>query len=251
MSVLTPEARKRLRTLEEFSELGSGFNIAMRDLDIRGAGNLLGGEQSGFITDIGYETYQRILDEAVRELKEKEFQDLFREDLEKSLDFVRDVQVDTDVEMLIPDAYVTNIQERLNLYSRLDSLLSEEELEQYAKDLRDRFGPIPPQVEELFAGLRLRWECKKLGFERIILKGGKLRAYFVEDPQSLYFETRRFNNILQLITTEGKLRGLKLKQAARHLILIKEDVHTLSEATEVLLKILKKVEQMEASEVTG
>jgi transcription-repair coupling factor (superfamily II helicase) len=245
MSVLTPEARKRLRTLEEFSELGSGFNIAMRDLDIRGAGNLLGGEQSGFITDIGYETYQRILDEAVRELKEKEFQDLFREDLEKSLDFVRDVQVDTDVEMLIPDAYVTNIQERLNLYNRLDSLLNEDELEQYAKDLRDRFGPIPPQVEELFAGLRLRWECKKLGFERIILKGGKLRAYFVEDPQSLYFETRRFNNILQLITTEGKLRGLKLKQAARHLILIKEDVHTLSGATEVLLNILKKVEEVE------
>lgn len=248
LSVLTPEARRRLRTLEEFSELGSGFNIAMRDLDIRGAGNLLGGEQSGFISDIGYETYQRVLDEAVRELKEKEFQELFREDLEKSLDFVRDVQVDTDVEMLIPDAYVMNIQERLNLYTQLDDLETEEGLTSFAKALRDRFGPIPTQVEELFDGLRLRWECKKLGFERIVLKGDKLRAFFVEDPQSLYYETKRFNNIMQLITTEGKLRGLRLKQAPRHLIMIKEDVSSLKEAKEVLLGILNKVEQMEEVE---
>lgn len=245
MSVLTPEARKRLRTLEEFSELGSGFNIAMRDLDIRGAGNLLGGEQSGFITDIGYETYQRILDEAVRELKQREFQDLFREDLEKTLDFVRDVQVDTDVEMLIPDEYIVNIQERLNIYSRLDALRNEDELLQFITDIRDRFGPIPTQVDELFDGLRLRWVCKKLGFERIILKSGKLRAYFVEDPQSLYYETKRFDLILNLITTEGKLRGLQLKQAARHLILIKENVTSLSGAEDVLQGILTKVEKLE------
>ncbi len=248
LSVLTPEARRRLRTLEEFSELGSGFNIAMRDLDIRGAGNLLGGEQSGFISDIGYETYQRVLDDAVRELKEKEFQELFREDLEKSLDFVRDVQVDTDVEMLIPDAYVINIQERLNLYTQLDDIKTEEDLAKFAEGLRDRFGPIPSQVEELFDGLRLRWECKKLGFERIVLKSDKLRAFFVEDPQSLFYETRRFNNIMQLITTEGKLRGLRLKQAPRHLIMIKEDVSSLREAKEVLLNILGKVEKIEGVE---
>lgn len=246
MSVLTPEARRRLRTLEEFNDLGSGFNIAMRDLDIRGAGNLLGGEQSGFISDIGYETYQRVLDDAVRELKEKEFQDLFREELEKKNDFVRDVQIDTDVEMLIPDAYITNIQERLNLYTKLDAIETEEELTKFAASLRDRFGPVPSQVDELFDGLRLRWECKKLGFERIILKGGKLRAYFVEDPQSIYFETKRFNNILQLITTEGKLRGLNLKQAARYLIMSKQNVNTLSEAKDVLQGILKKVEATEA-----
>jgi len=249
MSVLTPEARLRLRTLEEFSELGSGFNIAMKDLDIRGAGNLLGGEQSGFISDIGYETYQRILDEAVRELKANEFKDLFREDLEKSMDFVRDVQIDTDVEMLIPDAYITNIQERLNLYTQLDALQTEAELDHFGVALRDRFGPIPPQVEELFDGLRLRWECKKLGFERIILKGGKLRAYFVEDPQSLYFETRRFDHILHLITTEGTLRGLRLKQAGRNLIMSKEEVHSLHAAKQVLLGILEKVTAKEAEAV--
>ena len=217
----------------------------MRDLDIRGAGNLLGGEQSGFISDIGYETYQRVLDDAVRELKEKDFQDPFREELEKKNDFVRDVQIDTDVEMLIPDAYITNIQERLNLYTRLDAIETEEELAKFGTALRDRFGPIPSQVDELFDGLRLRWECKKLGFERIILKDGKLRAYFVEDPQSMYFETKRFNNILQLITTEGKLRGLYLKQAARNLIMSKERVNSLSEAKEVLQTILEKVEAME------
>ncbi|MEZ4983827.1 MAG: TRCF domain-containing protein [Saprospiraceae bacterium] len=243
LSALTPEARQRLKTLEDFTELGSGFNIAMRDLDIRGAGNLLGGEQSGFISDIGYETYQRILDEAVRELKEKEFQDLFREEMEQKQDFVRDVQIDTDVEMLIPDAYVENIQERLNLYTQLDAIETEEGLLRFGETLRDRFGLIPPQVEELFDGLRLRWECKKLGFERIILKEGKMRAYFVEDPQSLYFETQRFNDIIALISTEGVLRGLKLKQAARHLILIKEDVHTLRDAKEVLLGILERVEK--------
>ncbi len=248
LSVLTPEARKRLRTLEEFNELGSGFNIAMRDLDIRGAGNLLGAEQSGFITDIGYETYQRILDEALRELKEREFKDLFEEDLTVS-DFVRDVQVDTDVEMLIPDEYVINIQERLNLYTQLDDIKAEEELQQFAMAMRDRFGPIPPQVEELFDGLRLRWECKELGFERVILKSNKLRCYFVEDPQSAYFETKRFENILQLITTEGKLRGLQLKQAPRHLIMIKEGVGSLSGAQKVLNGILKRVEEMEGAGV--
>lgn len=241
MSVLTTEARLRLRTLEEFSELGSGFNIAMRDLDIRGAGNLLGGEQSGFMADIGYETYQRILDEAVRELKEKDFHDLFREELEKSLDFVRDVQIDTDVEMLIPDAYVTNIQERLNLYTQLDAIETEDALQQFGTALRDRFGPIPVQVDELFDGLRLRWECKKLGFERVILKEGKLRAFFVEDPQSVYFETTHFNKILQFITAEGALRGLRLKQVGRHLLLIKEQIHSLSAAKEVLQVILEKV----------
>jgi transcription-repair coupling factor (superfamily II helicase) len=245
LSALTPDARKRLRTLEEFSELGSGFNIAMRDLDIRGAGNLLGGEQSGFITDIGYETYQRVLDEAIRELKEKEFREMFQEDLEKQNDFVRDVQVDTDVEMLIPDDYITNIQERLNLYTELDSIETEEGLAHFAQGLRDRFGPTPPQVEELYDGLRLRWECKKLGFERVVLKSNKLRLFFVEDPQSLYYETKRFQTIMQFVQTEGTLRGLRLKQTPRSLILIKEDVASLSAAQDLLLLILEKIEKLE------
>lgn len=241
LSALTPEARKRLRTLEEFSELGSGFNIAMRDLDIRGAGNLLGGEQSGFITDIGYETYQRVLDDAIRELKEKEFKEMFQEDLEKSNDFVRDVQIDTDVEMLIPDDYITNIQERLNLYTILDSIETDQALADYAKALTDRFGPTPPQVEELYEGLRLRWECKKLGFERIVLKSNKLRCFFVDDPQSLFYETKRFGDILTFIQTQGKLRGFTLKQTPRSLILIKEGISTLKAAREILLGILEQV----------
>ncbi len=150
----------------------------MRDLDIRGAGNLLGGEQSGFIADIGYETYQKILDEAIQELKETEFKDLFKEELAQKGSYVRDVTIETDVDMLIPDEYVTNTQERLNLYTELDSLETEDDIVAYAKRLEDRFGKLPKAVSNLFEALRLRWMCKKLGFERLILKGGKLRRYF-------------------------------------------------------------------------
>jgi len=244
-SVLTPEARKRLQTLEEFTELGSGFNIAMRDLDIRGAGDLLGGEQSGFISDIGYQTYQRILEDAVRELQETEFKELFKEDLDKRVDYVRDVTIDTDVEMLIPDEYISNIQERLSLYTELDSLETEEALEQFSKAMRDRFGPLPTAVNELFDGLRLRWECRKLGFERILLKGDTLRCYFVENPQSPYYETKRFNTIFQLINLEGKIRDLYLKQKYNYMIMVKEDVGSLSSAKEILEEIRKRVEEME------
>lgn len=244
-SVLTPEARKRLKTLEEFTELGSGFNIAMRDLDIRGAGDLLGGEQSGFISDIGYQTYQRILEDAVRELKENEYKELFQEDLDKQVNYVRDVIIDTDAEMLIPDEYISNIQERLSLYTELDAIETEEKLQAFIDAMRDRFGPIPPEAEELFDGLRLRWECRKLGFERVLLKGDLMRCYFVEDAQSAYYETKRFNNILHLITTEGKIRDLQLKQKYRYMILVKDDVSSLQSAKLVLESIRKKVEEME------
>lgn len=152
MSTITSDARKRLKTLEEHSELGSGFNIAMRDLDIRGAGNLLGGEQSGFIADIGYETYQKILEEAIQELKENEFKELFKEELDKNRQYVREVQIDTDVEMLIPDEYISSIQERLNLYTQLDGLETEEELQKFEEAMKDRFGALPEPVYELFDG---------------------------------------------------------------------------------------------------
>ncbi len=236
-TVLTNEARKRLRTLEEFSDLGSGFDIAMRDLDIRGAGNLLGGEQSGFIADIGYETYQKILEEAVQELKENEFKDLFKEDLEKDRSFVRDVQIDTDVEMLIPDEYVSSIQERLNLYTQLDKLESEEAIQKFQIELQDRFGNVPLQIKELFEGLRLRWRCKSLGFERLILKNHKLRCYFVENPQSPYFETDLFQKIVQYVATEGQNDGLSFKKTHRHFIMIKSGVRSLRAANEVLEKL--------------
>lgn len=238
MSTLTADARKRLRTLEEFSELGSGFNIAMRDLDIRGAGNLLGGEQSGFISEIGYETYQRILEEAIQELKENEFKEVFEEDLKKDPQYVRDVQVDTDVEMLIPDDYISNIQERLSLYTELDKIESEEKVIEFEKKLRDRFGPVPKEVKSLFDGLKLRWISKRLGFERIILKNRKLRCYFVENPQSLYYESPVFKAVMTFISTQGHKIGFSIKQSNRHLILVKDGVKSMK-AAETLLEDLE------------
>ncbi|MEZ4893102.1 MAG: transcription-repair coupling factor [Saprospiraceae bacterium] len=224
MSVLTAEARKRLRTIEEFSDLGSGFAVAMRDLDIRGAGNLLGGEQSGFIADIGFETYQKILDEAIQELKETDFKDVFKEEIAERDSYVRDVTIETDVEMLIPDEYVSNIQERLNLYTELNNIKNEEGITEYKKRLEDRFGRIPNQVNALFEGLRLQWICKKIGFDRLILKGGKLRCYFLGDPQSSFFETERFQKVMIFLQKHGRVMGVSLKQTTKELILVKDNL---------------------------
>jgi transcription-repair coupling factor (superfamily II helicase) len=241
LSVLTPDARKRLKTIEEFSDLGSGFDIAMRDLDIRGAGNILGGEQSGFISEIGFETYQKVLDEAIQELKESEFKELFKEDLEKKSEYVRDVQIETDTEMLIPDEYVNNVQERLNLYTEIDKIKTNTELEQLATALEDRFGAIPRPTKELFDGLKVRWICQKLGFERLSLKQNKLRCYFIANPQSPFYETDLFNNLMQHITIHGKADAWTLKQSPRFLILIKEDVKSLKEVRSLLEKIYNAV----------
>ncbi|MCC7245491.1 MAG: transcription-repair coupling factor [Saprospiraceae bacterium] len=234
MSVLTQEARKRLRTIEEFSELGSGFNVAMRDLDIRGAGNLLGGEQSGFIADIGFETYQKILDEAIQELKETDFKDIFQEEIAQKGTYVRDVTIETDVEMLIPSEYVTNSQERLNLYTELNNIENEAGIEAFASRLQDRFGKLPKPVNALFDGLRLQWFCKKIGFERLILKGGKLRCYFLSDPQSSFFETAHFQNIMAFIQKHGRVMGISLKQTNKELILVRDGVYRLSEVQKLL-----------------
>lgn len=238
LSVLTQEARKRLRTIEEFSDLGSGFQVAMRDLDIRGAGNLLGGEQSGFIADIGYETYQKILDEAIQELKETDFKDLFKDELARKGSYVRDVIIETDVEMLIPDDYVSNVQERLNLYTELDALETEEQITEYAKRLQDRFGKLPHQVNALFEALRLRWMCKKLGFERLILKGGKLRCYFISDPQSSFFETELFQKIVQFVGTKGRIMGLSMKQTNKELIFIRDEIRSVQAAKGTLEQLI-------------
>ena len=237
VSVLTSDARKRIRTLEENSDLGSGFQIAMKDLDIRGAGNLLGGEQSGFISDIGFETYQKILEEAVHELKETEFKDLFKEDLDKKRQYVRDVEIDTDIEMLIPDAYIPVIQERLLLYTELDTIENEEGLMAFKAKLKDRFGPIPKQVDELVNALRLRWICKELGFERLSFKNNKLRCFFVANAQSSYFESDLFQNILKFVSTDGQKMGLTLKQSKSFLIVIKERCKNLKEVKAILQRI--------------
>ena len=243
LSVLTSEARKRIKTLEEFSDLGSGFHIAMRDLDIRGAGNLLGGEQSGFISDIGYDTFQKILEEAVMELKENEFKEVYKEELAKEdRNYVRDVEVETDVEMLIPDDYINNIQERLLLYTQLDSIENEEKLAEFQQSMQDRFGPIPKQVKELFDGLRIRWTCKKLGFERLSLKNRKLRCYFIGNPQSSFFESEMFQSIIKYVSVEGQLRGYSLKQSRNYLIMIKEGVHGLKKARVMLEELYEHIQ---------
>ncbi len=241
LSVLTPEARKRLKTLEEFSDLGSGFHIAMRDMDIRGAGNLLGAEQSGFIADIGYDTYQRILEEAVVELKENEYKDVFEDQIKDDHSYVRDVEIDTDVEMMIPDNYINNIQERFNVYSELDLLSNEDELITFRDGMKDRFGSIPEPVEELFNGLRVRWQAKKLGFERVIIKAGKMRCYFLSNPQSSFFETPLFQKLIDYISTKGTVLGYQLKQTKSYLILSKGDVKSLKEAKIYLQKILEEI----------
>ncbi|MEM6700473.1 MAG: TRCF domain-containing protein, partial [Bacteroidota bacterium] len=241
MSTLTSDARKRLRTLEEFSDLGSGFDIAMKDLDIRGAGNLLGAEQSGFIADIGYEMYQKILEEAIQELKEGQFKELFKEDMEKERTYVRDVTIDTDVEMHIPNEYISNIQERLSLYTDLDKIEDEAGIEKFKAMLRDRFGRIPAEVMELFEGLRLRWISKSLGFERIILKNNKLRCYFVENPQSPFYESQFFQDFFGFIAAKGGKHQISFKKTNRHLIVVRDNVRSLKGARKVLEKIKREV----------
>lgn len=234
-SVLTMEARKRLKTIEEFSDLGSGFNVAMRDLDIRGAGNLLGGEQSGFIADIGYDAYQRILEEAILELKASEFKELFKEEQSESNPFLRDVTIDSDVEMMIPDEYVSNIQERLNLYQELDKLENEEAIEEYCNRLKDRFGEIPKAVFELLNGLRLRWIARKLGFERVVLKKRKLQCYFISNPSSAFFESIEFNTLMSKLANSSS--GFLLKQKPTSLVAIAENIRDFDEAIQALNRL--------------
>ena len=224
MSTLPPDSRKRLQTLEQFSDLGSGFQIAMRDLDIRGAGNLLGGEQSGFMADIGFEMYQKILEEAIRELKRNNFKELFKEEISKQDDYVTDCTIDTDLEILIPDEYVESITERLSLYTRLDNLETEQELKEFYQELIDRFGPPPKQVDDLFAVIRSRKTGTNIGFEKIILKDSKMRCYFINKNDSPYFESELFNNILQFVQTGTNIA--RLKQVGNNFMMIVDNTKT-------------------------
>ncbi|MES2892105.1 MAG: transcription-repair coupling factor [Bacteroidota bacterium] len=225
MSTLPPDSRKRLNTLEQYSDLGSGFQIAMRDLDIRGAGNMLGGEQSGFIAEIGFEMYQKILDEAIRELKRSEFKELFADEIQQQDDFVKDCSIDTDLEILIPDSYVESITERLSLYSRLDNCENEDDLESFHKEMLDRFGPIPEPVEDLFTTVRCRKLAVELGFEKMMLKNETLKGFFVSNPDSPYFQSETFSGILQFL--QKGTNKAKLKQVGKNGILVVEDVKTM------------------------
>lgn len=240
LSAMTSDARKRIQTLEEFSDLGSGFTIAMRDLDIRGAGNMLGAEQSGFIADIGYEIFQKILDEAIMELRNGEFKELFKDQPAEAV-FVRDVTIETDQEMLIPDAYVNNIQERLALYTELDGINNEEELTAFSERLIDRFGRMPVQVRELMEGLRLRWVSKNLGFERVSIKSGKLKCYFIANPQSAFYESEFFNKLLKNLPELTLAFGISLKQSNNALMIIKEKMNTLGQTRDLLERIFENL----------
>jgi transcription-repair coupling factor (superfamily II helicase) len=215
-STLTGEAIQRLRAIETFSELGSGFNIAMQDLDIRGAGNLLGGEQSGFISDIGYETYHKILDEAMIELRDEEFKELFKGNLDtvpeihdKPLAFVGDCYLDTDLELRFTDNYIENSEERLRLYRELDAVADEDGLQKFERELKDRFGTLPVQTIELLNAVRLRRKAMTLGMEKILLRNGKMTCYLVSDQNASFYHSETFTSIIEFLKKYPKKSSMK------------------------------------------
>lgn len=238
-SAMTDDARKRITALEQFTELGSGFNIAMKDLEIRGAGDLLGGEQSGFINDIGFDTYQKILNEAIEELKENEFKDLYQDEhIER--DYVKDITIDTDFELLFPDDYVNNIAERLNLYTKLNEIKTEEELQKFETDIIDRFGEMPKQVVDLLNSVRIKWVATKIGLEKVVMKQGKLIGYFISDQQSAFYQSAGFNKVIQYIQMHPSAGKMKEKQTRTglRLLLTFEHIKTVKQALAVLQPIV-------------
>ena len=242
LAALNPEARRRLEALETFSDLGSGFNLAMQDLDIRGAGNLLGSEQSGFMEDLGYETYQKILNQAVMELKNDEFQDLYEEEMDEGKqitgdDFIDDCAVESDLEMYFPDNYVPGSSERMLLYRELDNIEKDEDLDAYRQRLQDRFGPVPRQGEELMQVVALRRVGKRLGCEKIILKQGRMQMQFVSNPNSVYYQSAAFDKVLNYIGYHPRRCNLKERNGKRSMVV--SDVKTVGEG----VKVLRAIEQ--------
>ena len=239
-SAMTDDARKRIQALEQFSELGSGFNIAMKDLEIRGAGDLLGGEQSGFINEIGFDTYQKIMNEAIEELKENEFKDLYADEEKPEKEYVKDLQIDTDFELLFSDEYINNISERLNLYNELSLIKDEVTLLAYENKLIDRFGPLPKQAISLLNSIKIKWIATKLGIEKLVMKQGKMICYFVSDQQSNYYTSAQFNKVLQFVQKQPQLCKMKEKQTPNGLRLLLTFEHVKS-----IRKALELIEMME------
>ena len=241
LSSLTPEAKRRLQAIENFSDLGSGIHIAMQDLDIRGAGNMLGAEQSGFIADLGYETYQKILSEAVHELKTDEFADLYAEELKgdgtiSGEQFVDECQVESDLELLLPATYVTGSSERMLLYRELDSLTLDKDVDAFRARLEDRFGPIPPETEELLRIVPLRRLAARLGTEKVFLKGGRMTLFFVSNPDSPYYQSQAFGKIIAYMMKYTRRCDLREQNNKRSMVV--KDVTTVEEAVAVLQEIV-------------
>ena len=239
-SAMTEEARKRIQALTQFSELGSGFNIAMKDLEIRGAGDLLGGEQSGFINEIGFETYQKIMNEAIEELKENEFKNLYQDENDNETKaYVKDLQIDTDFEILFPDDYINNITERLNLYNELSQIKDEATLQQFEQKLIDRFGALPKPAIALLNSVRIKWKATAIGLEKVVIKQGKMVGYFISDQQSDFYQTSRFMKVLQFVQQNGNLCKMKEKETKNglRLLLTFENVKSINKALELLEEI--------------
>ncbi|SFS41734.1 transcription-repair coupling factor [Lutibacter maritimus] len=237
--MMTDEARKRMNAIELFTDLGSGINIAMKDLEIRGAGDLLGGEQSGFINDIGFDTYQKILNETIEELKENEFKDLYKDTSDKPKEYVKEIQIDSDFEILFPDNYVNVITERLSLYNKLGELKKEEELQQFELELIDRFGELPKPVVDLLDSVRIKWIAKQLGIEKLILKQNRMLCYFISDQQSSFYQTQTFTKVLQYVQQNGSSCVMKEKdtKAGLRLLLTFIKITSVKKALETLQKI--------------
>ncbi len=243
---MTPDARKRMEALEQFTALGSGFNIAMKDLEIRGAGDLLGGEQSGFINEIGFETYQKILSEAIDELKENEFKELYEEvEGHQEKVFVKDTQIDSDFELLFPDDYVNNITERLNLYTQLNLVKDEVALQKFERELVDRFGELPVHVEDLLNSVRIKWIGTGVGLEKVVMKKGKLIGYFIADQQSAFYQSAAFTKVLQFAQANSQICKLKEKQTRNglRLLLVFEGINSINKALKALSPLEIKTEQ--------
>lgn len=244
-STLTNESKQRLNAIEQNSELGSGFQIAMRDLDLRGAGNLLGGEQSGFISDIGYDTFMKILDETIMELKENDYKDLY-EIKEEDKEYTRDCQIESDYDMYIPDEYIVGSQERMSCYTDLNNVKNEQELQVFLKNLKDIYGDIPTPLHEIANAIRLKWTATKLGIERIILKKGKMKCYLIQNQDSSYYQSPLFGNLLNYVSQFPV--GTNMKQTPQHIIIEFQPFHNCKEAKDKLDHIMLSVHKVDPSD---
>lgn len=241
-SSMTEEAKKRIKAIEEFSDLGSGFNIAMKDLEIRGAGDLLGGEQSGFINEIGFETYQKIMNEAIDELKENEFKDIYQnENNIETKEYVKDFQIDTDFEVLFPDQYINNITERLALYNELSIIKNEDELQAYQTNLIDRFGHLPKPTIDLLDSIRIKWISIQVGIEKLVMKKEQMIGYFISDQQSDYYNSKQFSNILEFAQKNGNLCKIKEKQTSNglRLLITFDNIKSVKKALETIKLLIE------------